>query len=96
MGLRALCGLLLMVLAGCIALLTAAFDPSLQATLPTIAIDPDIRHATNGLFDATRRMARILGSQSCHVTGVEQRDLHKGTVAEWPSAVSRQPLATGR
>ncbi|MBB3452200.1 putative MFS family arabinose efflux permease [Rhizobium sp. BK313] len=52
---------LLMVLAGCIALLTAAFDPSLQATLPTIAIDPDIRHATNGLFDATRRMARILG-----------------------------------
>ncbi len=33
---------LLMVLAGCIALLTAAFDPSLQATLPTIAIDPDI------------------------------------------------------
>lgn len=52
---------LLIVLAGCIALLTAAFDPSLQATLPTIAVDPDIRHATNGLFDATRRMARILG-----------------------------------
>ncbi|MDL2397355.1 MFS transporter [Rhizobium mayense] len=52
---------LLMVLAGCIALLTSTFDPSLQATLPTIAIDPDVRHATNGLFDATRRMARILG-----------------------------------
>ncbi|TXI11280.1 MAG: MFS transporter [Rhizobium sp.] len=52
---------LLMVLAGCIALLTSAFDPSLQATLPTIATDPEVRHATNGLFDATRRMARILG-----------------------------------
>lgn len=52
---------LLMVLAGCIALLTSAFDPSLQATLPRIAVDPDVRHATNGLFDATRRMARILG-----------------------------------
>ncbi len=52
---------LLVVLAGCIALLTSTFDPSLQATLPTIAVDPDVRHATNGLFDATRRMARILG-----------------------------------
>lgn len=52
---------LLVVVAGCIALLTAGFDPSLQATLPTIATEPDIRHATNGLFDATRRMARILG-----------------------------------
>ncbi|MDE1991917.1 MAG: MFS transporter [Rhizobiaceae bacterium] len=52
---------LLVTLAGCIALLTSTFDPSLQATLPTIAIEPDVRHATNGLFDATRRMARILG-----------------------------------
>ncbi len=52
---------LLMTLAGCIALLTSAFDPSLQATLPAIAVDPEVRHATNGLFDATRRMARILG-----------------------------------
>jgi predicted MFS family arabinose efflux permease len=52
---------LLVVLAGSIALLTATFDPSLQATLPTIAVDAEVRHATNGLFDATRRMARILG-----------------------------------
>lgn len=52
---------LLIAVAGCVALLTSAFDPPLQATLPAIASDPELRHATNGLFDATKRMARILG-----------------------------------
>lgn len=52
---------LLVLVAGCVALLASAFDPALQATLPGIAGDPVLRHATNGLFDATRRMARILG-----------------------------------
>ncbi|HUN49450.1 MAG TPA: MFS transporter [Stellaceae bacterium] len=52
---------LLVVVAGCVALATSAFDPALQASLPAIAADPALRHATNGLFDATKRMARILG-----------------------------------
>jgi MFS family permease len=52
---------LLMLVTGSAALLTATFDPALQATLPVIAADPEVRQATNGLFDATRRMARILG-----------------------------------
>lgn len=52
---------LLVTVAGCVALATSGFDPALQATLPTIAVDPVLRHATNGLFDATKRMARILG-----------------------------------
>jgi DHA3 family macrolide efflux protein-like MFS transporter len=52
---------LLVVVAGGVALATSAFDPALQATLPAIAADPVLRHATNGLFDATKRMARILG-----------------------------------
>lgn len=52
---------LLVAVAGCVALLSSAFEPALQATLPTIAIDPELRRATNGLFDATKRMARILG-----------------------------------
>lgn len=51
---------LLIVVACAVALATAAFDPALQATVPAIAPDPAMRHATNSLFDATRRMARIL------------------------------------
>jgi len=52
---------LLVAIAGAVSLMTASFDPSLQATLPTLAPDPVLRHATNGLFDATKRMARIAG-----------------------------------
>ncbi len=52
---------LLAVVAGCVALATSAFDPALQATLPVLAPDPALRHAANGLFDATKRTARILG-----------------------------------
>ena len=52
---------LLVAIAGSVSLITAGFDPSLQATLPALADDPVLRHATNGLFDATKRMARIAG-----------------------------------
>ena len=52
---------LLVAIAGSVSLITASFDPSLQATLPVLAPDPVLRHATNGLFDATKRMARIMG-----------------------------------
>jgi len=52
---------LLVAIAGSVSLMTASFDPSLQATLPRLAPDPILRHATNGLFDATKRMARIVG-----------------------------------
>ena len=52
---------LLVAVAGGVSLITASFDPSLQATLPSLATDPVLRHATNGLFDATKRMARIAG-----------------------------------
>ncbi len=41
--------------------LGALFDPALQASLPALAGDADILQATNGLMDATRRLARILG-----------------------------------
>jgi DHA3 family macrolide efflux protein-like MFS transporter len=52
---------LLLLIAGLTAFGTASFDPALQATLPGLAPDPVMRHATNALFDATRRVARILG-----------------------------------
>ena len=52
---------LLAITAGLIALATAVYNPALQATLPVLAPEPATRHTVNGLFDATRRMARILG-----------------------------------
>jgi MFS family permease len=52
---------LLALIAGLVALATATYDPALQATIPVLAPDSAKRHAVNGLFDATRRMARILG-----------------------------------
>ncbi len=42
-----------------IALAASVFEPALQATIPVLAPEPALRHATNGLFDGTRRMARV-------------------------------------
>lgn len=52
---------LLAVTAGLVALATSVNDPALQATLPMLTPGVATRHAVNSLFDATRRMARILG-----------------------------------
>ena len=52
---------LLMVIAALVAIGTSAFDPALQSALPAVAPSTELRHATNALFDATRRAARILG-----------------------------------
>lgn len=52
---------LLAAAAGAVALCAAAFDPALQATLPALAPEPELRYAANALFDATRRGARVLG-----------------------------------
>lgn len=38
------------------------YQPALQASLPVLVPDTDLRLATNGLLDATRRFARILGA----------------------------------
>lgn len=41
--------------------LMAFFDPALQETLPEIIDDEETLHATNGLMEATRRIARVIG-----------------------------------
>lgn len=53
-------GLLALVI---IALATgeAVFEPALQALVPTLVPEPRLLVATNGLFDATDRLARLLG-----------------------------------
>ena len=52
---------LLVGTAAAVALATAVYDPALQATLPVLVPEGSRRHGLNSLFDATRRIARILG-----------------------------------
>lgn len=52
---------LLAGLAVLVSMATALFEPALQSAIPVLAADPAGRHAANSLFDATRRVARILG-----------------------------------
>jgi DHA3 family macrolide efflux protein-like MFS transporter len=52
---------LFVVIAALVSALWSCFDPALQATVPVLAPEPELRQATNGLFDATKRIARIAG-----------------------------------
>ena len=52
---------LLLFVAMSASVIGASFDPALQATVPVLAPEPVLRRGTNGLFDATRRLACILG-----------------------------------
>jgi DHA3 family macrolide efflux protein-like MFS transporter len=52
---------LLIWVAFVVGLMTGSFEPTLQAALTHLASDRGLRHAANGLFDATRRLARIAG-----------------------------------
>ncbi|HVJ55078.1 MAG TPA: MFS transporter [Aliidongia sp.] len=60
---------LLLAVAVSSAVVGSTFDPALQATIPVLAKDPDLRFGTNGLFDATRRIARIVGPGLISVAG---------------------------
>jgi MFS family permease len=44
-----------------LASLRMAFSPALQSTIPTLVRDRDGQQAINGLFDATYRIARLVG-----------------------------------
>ena len=44
-----------------LAALRMAFTPALQTTIPVLVRDQDARQAINGLFDATYRIARLVG-----------------------------------
>jgi MFS transporter, DHA3 family, macrolide efflux protein len=52
---------LLLLVAVSASVVGSGFDPALQASVPVLAPDPVLRRGSNGLFDATRRLARILG-----------------------------------
>ena len=44
-----------------LASLRMVFSPALQSTVPTLVRDRDSQQAINGLFDATYRIARLVG-----------------------------------
>ncbi len=44
-----------------LACLRMVFSPALQSTIPTLVRDRDAQQAINGLFDATYRIARLVG-----------------------------------
>jgi hypothetical protein len=44
-----------------LATLRMVFSPALQSTIPTLVRDRDAQQAINGLFDATYRIARLVG-----------------------------------
>ena len=44
-----------------LAALRMVFSPALQSTVPTLVRDRDAQQAINGLFDATYRLARLIG-----------------------------------
>jgi hypothetical protein len=52
---------LLMIASIGLASLRMAFSPALQSTIPTLVRDRDGQQAINGLFDATYRIARLVG-----------------------------------
>lgn len=52
---------LLVGVAFVVGLMTGCFEPTLQAALTPLASELGVRHAANGLFDATRRLARVAG-----------------------------------
>ncbi|MFI4999940.1 MAG: MFS transporter [Reyranellales bacterium] len=44
-----------------LATLRMVYSPALQSTIPTLVPDRDAQQAVNGLFDATYRIARLVG-----------------------------------
>jgi MFS transporter, DHA3 family, macrolide efflux protein len=52
---------LLIVASVGLASLRMVFSPALQSTIPTLVRDRDAQQAINGLFDATYRIARLIG-----------------------------------
>ena len=44
-----------------LAALRMVFTPALQSTMPVLVRDRDALQAINGLFDATYRLARLIG-----------------------------------
>ncbi len=87
-----LLALAVILLAAC----EAFFEPALQTILPALSPKPDMLVAINGLFDATDRLARLLGPSLIAVIGALVAPMHFLTLDAVSFAISSIAVATLR
>ncbi len=79
-----------------LAALRMVFSPALQSTIPTLVKDRDEQQAINGLFDATYRIARLLGPMVAAVLHLFLPVIHFLTVTALGFIVSGWALHAAR
>jgi MFS family permease len=77
-----------------VGVMTGCFDPVLQGVLAPLVPESRLRHATNGLFDATRRLARIAGPALIFVVHQAVSTIHFLTVTAASFVTSAAMIAT--
>ena len=85
-----------------LATLRMVFSPALQSTIPTLVRDRDGQQAINGLFDATYRIARLVGPMVAALLHLFLPVIHFMTatamgflVSGWALHAARQRLSMG-
>jgi MFS transporter, DHA3 family, macrolide efflux protein len=79
-----------------LAALRMAFTPALQSTIPALVRDRDGRQAINGLFDATYRIARLVGPMVAALLHLFLPVIHFLTVTALGFIVSGLTLKSAR
>src|SRR5215475_11156264 len=79
-----------------LAALRMAFTPALQSTIPALVRDRDGRQAINGLFDATFRIARLVGPMVAALLHLFMPVIHFLTVTALGFIVSGLTLKSAR
>src|SRR5579871_627609 len=79
-----------------LACLRMVFSPALQSTIPTLVRDRDGQQAINGLFDATYRIARLLGPMVAALLHLFLPVIHFLTATALGFAVSGYALHAAR
>ena len=79
-----------------LASLRMVFSPALQSTIPTLVRDRDAQQAINGLFDATYRIARLVGPMVAALLHLFMPVIHFLTVTALGFIVSGLALHAAR
>src|SRR5258708_3283726 len=79
-----------------LASLRMVFSPALQSTIPTLVRDRDAQQAINGLFDATYRIARLVGPMVAALLHLFLPVIHFLTATALGFIVSGYALHTAR
>src|SRR4029453_9820078 len=79
-----------------LAALRMVFSPALQSPIPTLARDRSAQQAINGLFDATYRIARLVGPMVAALLHLFLPVIHFLSVTALGFIVSGYALRTAR